>query len=80
MVHCERQKTCIAKQVGNTSSRKITEVKQLGPRLAPGWVLGNNARVGLGWCIATNTVKSPLYASGAKKNSYYTTEKKKTSF
>ena len=63
-------------QVGNTSSQKNTEVKQLGPLLALGWV----AIQGIdGDAVATNIVKSQkrrtgagsplyqLYASGATK-------------
>ena len=46
-------------QVGNTSSRKNTEVQQLGPRLALGWVTIQGLDVN---AVDTNTVKS-----GAKK-------------
>ena len=41
--------------VGNTSSRKNTEVKQLGPRLALGWVTIQGLDVD---AVATNNVKS----------------------
>ena len=58
-------------QVGNTSSHKNTEVKQLGPWSALGWVTIQGLDVD---AVATNTVKSqkqrtgpPVNASGAKK-------------
>ena len=41
--------------VGNTSSRKITEVKQLRPRLALGWVTIQGLEVD---AVATTKVKS----------------------
>ena len=55
-------------------SRKNTEVKQLGPRLALGWVTIQGLDVD---AVATNTVKSQMrrngaskYASGAKNKKY----------
>ena len=48
-------------QVGNTSSRKITEVKQRGPRLILGW----DSRVGRE-CCSYKYYKIPLNASGGK--------------
>ena len=43
--------------IGNTSFRKITDVKQLGPRLALGWVTIQGLEVDA-VCIGTNNVKS----------------------
>ena len=61
-------------QVGNTSSHKNTEVKQLGPRLALGWVTIQGLDVD---AVATNTVKSQkrrngtsIIWAGAKKKLY----------
>ena len=51
-------------QVGNTSSHKNTEVKQLGPRLALGWVTIQGLDVD---AVATNTVKSQMRRNGASK-------------
>ena len=44
-------------QVGNTSSHKNTEVKQLGPQLALGWVTIEGLDVD---AVVTNTVKSQI--------------------
>ena len=53
---------CRLYQIGNTSSRKNTKVKQLGPKLALGWV---TIQVD---AVAMHSVKSlKLKASGAKK-------------
>ena len=49
-------------QVGNTRSRKNTEVKQLGPQLALGWVTIKGLDVD---AVATNTVKSQKRRNGA---------------
>ena len=65
-------------QVGNTSSCKITEVKQLGPRLALGWEIMRGLDVD---AVTTITVKSQKRRDGGpqlnmllgqKKNFYYT--------
>ena len=54
-------------QVGDTSSRKITEVKQLGPWLALGWV---NIQVSKWMLVVKNTVKSQKWRNGgSNKNS-----------
>ena len=50
-------------QVGNTSSRKNTEVKQLGTRLALVWVTIQGLDVD---AVATNTVKSQKRKNVAK--------------
>ena len=49
-------------QVGNTSSRKMTEVQQLGPRLALEWVTIQGLDVD---AVATNTVKAQERRNGA---------------
>ena len=49
-------------QVGNTSSRKITEAKQLGPRLTLGWVTIQGLDVDA--VCSKNTVKSQKRENG----------------
>ena len=50
-------------QVGNTSSRQITQVKQLGPWLALGW-MGDLPSVEVD-AVVKNTVKSQEWRNGA---------------
>ena len=49
-------------QVGNTSSHKNTEVKQLGPQLALGWATIQGLDVD---AVVTNTIKSQKQRNGA---------------
>ena len=67
-------------QVGNTSSRKITVVKQLGPRLALGWVTIQelNWRCSHKYCKNPRSGETgpPKIASGQKKKRKKKKEKK----
>ena len=69
-------------QVGNTSCRKITEVKQFGPWLALGWV---TIQVWSGSCSEKYSKISGVEKRGLQKNSWgkkctYVTGRKNSTF